>query len=424
MGGEMYGERLVGQAALDVLMEAVECLASAPDEHAVAAIVRTAARRLTGADGVSVVLKKGDRVHYVDEDAVGPLWKGQSFPIEACISGWAILHRQTVVIPDITGDPRIPLAAYQPTFVKSLAMAPVGMPEPVAAIGAYWATQRRPADEEVRALETIARAASVALENVRLRQELTEALLRAERAERAQNIFLAQMSRNIRVPVSSLATMAELLERVQTDPRQQQLARSLRRSSEDVSRLVQEVLEFAHVEGSQGSRFPAPFHLEAVVRVAAAPHVTEAIQRGLALNVEIAPEAAEIYVGDGAHVQKLADLLVAYAVRNTDRGSITVRLDHKESVGVRSQFALYVTGAGARFAEAAERLSRGEGGGVDFEVAQAIARAMGGALKATKTADGGALEVVFALDVPMDDLTEQRLANISQAWNSRRAASA
>ncbi|MBX3510456.1 MAG: GAF domain-containing protein [Hyphomonadaceae bacterium] len=170
----MYGERLTGQAALDTLMEAVERLAAAHDELGVAAIVRTAARRLTGADGISVVLRRGDRVHYVDEDAIGPLWKGQSFPMEVCISGWAIMNRQTVVISDISGDPRIPLAAYQSTFVKSLIMAPVGMPDPMAAIGAYWAAKRRPTDEEAHALETIARAASVALENVRLRRELED----------------------------------------------------------------------------------------------------------------------------------------------------------------------------------------------------------------------------------------------------------
>lgn len=175
MHSAMYGERLAGQAALDVLMEAVERLASADDDLAAAAIIRTAARRLTGSDGVCVVLRRGERVHYVDEDAIGPLWKGKDFPIEACISGWAILNRQTVVISDINGDPRIPLAVYKQTFVKSLIMAPVGMPDPKAAIGAYWARMRRPTDEEVHALETISRAASVALENVRLRRELKDA---------------------------------------------------------------------------------------------------------------------------------------------------------------------------------------------------------------------------------------------------------
>ena len=50
------------ESPLDILMGAVERLSGANDEMAVAAIVRVAARKLTGADGISVVLKKGDRV--------------------------------------------------------------------------------------------------------------------------------------------------------------------------------------------------------------------------------------------------------------------------------------------------------------------------------------------------------------------------
>ena len=32
--------------------------------------------------------------YYADEDAISPLWKGQRFPMSACISGWAMLNRQ------------------------------------------------------------------------------------------------------------------------------------------------------------------------------------------------------------------------------------------------------------------------------------------------------------------------------------------
>lgn len=415
MHSAMYGERLVGQAALDVLMEAVERLGSVEDEKAVAQIVRTAARRLTGADGVSVVLRQDDRVLYVDEDAMAPLWKGQSFPIESCISGWAMLNRQTVVISDVSVDPRIPLAAYKPTFVKSLVMAPVGMPEPKASIGAYWAAVRRPSDDEVHALETIARAASVALENVRLRRELDGALARAEGSERAQAVFLAQMSRNIRAPLSGLSAMAELLHRAQTDPRQVQLAASLRTAADDVERLMREVLEFAQVEGAQGSRYPAPFHLEAAVRVAAAPHVTEASRRGLGFSIEIEPEAAQIFVGDGAHVQKLVDLLVAYAVKHTEIGSVHVGIRQEAEAGVRSIFALSVTVQGACFSQVAARIAGGErpqsGAGLDLAVGEAIVRAMGGALEVAATqGESGMLTARFPLDLPMDEVTERRLA--------------
>ena len=71
-------------------------------------IVRTGARRLTGADGATFVLRDGDNCFYADEDAIAPLWKGQRFPLEPCISGWAMNNRSHVAIEDIYADDRDP----------------------------------------------------------------------------------------------------------------------------------------------------------------------------------------------------------------------------------------------------------------------------------------------------------------------------
>lgn len=403
------------QSDLEVLMNAVERLAAANDELDVAAIVRGAARRLTGADGISIVLRKAERVHYVDEDAVGPLWKGQDFPVEACISGWAILNKQTVVIEDITGDPRIPLAAYQPTFVKSLAMAPVGGAEPIAAIGAYWGTMRRPTDDEVHALETMARAASVALENVRLRRELNEALVEAQSAARAKSAFLANMSREIRTPLNGLATMIELLERLHTDERQKQLCNVLKTSTQDTVQLVCEILDFARFEAGQGQLYNTHFDLVAAIRSAAAPHALEAAKRGLSFDIEIADEAKGIFLGDIARVQQIVDLLAANAVKFTDQGGVTVRVEEEERVGIRSMFKLSVVDTGLGFDESTagalfERFSQGaapRGGlGLGLAIADAIARAMGGDISASASSGlGSTFTVRLPLERPIDEQT-------------------
>lgn len=149
--------------SLDQLAEANERLTRAESELEVASIVRTLARALSGADGATVVLKRGERVAYVDEDAIGPLWKGKDFPIEACISGWAITHRETVIIDNVYDDPRIPVVAYKPTFVNSLVMAPVNPASPIAALGAYWAKPHRATPAQVQGLETAARVTAAAL---------------------------------------------------------------------------------------------------------------------------------------------------------------------------------------------------------------------------------------------------------------------
>jgi GAF domain-containing protein len=150
------------------LQDAMNALGSARDLTGVGEVVRTAARRVTGAMGATFVLRDGEHCFYADEDAIAPLWKGQRFPMTSCISGWAMLNVATAIVPDIEEDPRIPLAAYRPTFVRSLAMVPVGAPEPVAAIGAYWSVARTPMQAEVDNLEALASVTAEAIRRIGL----------------------------------------------------------------------------------------------------------------------------------------------------------------------------------------------------------------------------------------------------------------
>jgi GAF domain-containing protein len=106
--------------------------------------------------------------------AIEPLWKGQRFRLERCISGWAMRNRRSVAIEDIYVDDRIPHDAYRPTFVKSLAMVPIRKLDPVGAIGNYWATSRRPTEGEVTLLQALAdsTAVAIAIENVRAYEQI------------------------------------------------------------------------------------------------------------------------------------------------------------------------------------------------------------------------------------------------------------
>lgn len=148
--------------------QAIEQLAMARTLDQVVEQLRASARQVVGADGIAVVLREDGYCHYVAEDAKAPLWAGQRFPADHCVSGWAMMHRQSVAIPDVFDDPRVPKEAYRVTFVRSMLMVPIGKPEPVAAIGAYWSDIGQATENEIALLETLARAASTALENGRL----------------------------------------------------------------------------------------------------------------------------------------------------------------------------------------------------------------------------------------------------------------
>ena len=177
-------------ARLRRLSEAMERIQAAESREEVIDSVRDAAGGLCGADGVTVVLRTGDECHYVAEDAIGPLWSGQRFPLASCISGWAMLNRRTAVVPDVYRDGRVSSDVYRTTFVKSLITIPIGRDEPNSAIGVYWAEVRTPDAEEVAVLETLARAAATALRVIGLLGSLGDA---KDRAERAHAQALAQL---------------------------------------------------------------------------------------------------------------------------------------------------------------------------------------------------------------------------------------
>jgi hypothetical protein len=133
-------------------------LSAAADEADAVTILRDHARVVAASDGITVVRREGDQVHYVTEDAIGALWTGQRFPISMCISGLAIMAGEPILIPDIRLDPRVPLNAYLATFVHSMAMFPIGR---TAAVGAYWQAAGPIDMETVELMSELADAAAM-----------------------------------------------------------------------------------------------------------------------------------------------------------------------------------------------------------------------------------------------------------------------
>jgi len=149
------------------LVRATDRLAVARSLADIVSILRETARDIVGSDGIAVVLREGESCFYAAEDAIEPLWRGRRFPLAACISGWVMLNDETAIVPDIELDPRVPIAAYRTTSMRSLVMVPIGSPQPIAALGAYWCTSVIPDDGTVCRLETLAQRAATALAELR-----------------------------------------------------------------------------------------------------------------------------------------------------------------------------------------------------------------------------------------------------------------
>lgn len=245
-----------------VLVDAVKQLSLARSIEAIVGIVRHAARQINQADGATFVLRDGDRCHYLDEDAISPLWKGLKFPLETCISGWAMLNRMPAVISDIYADARIPHDAYRPTFVKSLVMVPIRGESPIGAIGNYWACEHHATPNEVSLIQALADSTSLAFENVALVQGLESRVqhrtAELQEANRELEAFSFSVSHDLRAPLRAIQGYGELL--AKTEPALEGEAAlflsHIRQSALRMNTLIDDMLSLSKLTRSDVRRQP------------------------------------------------------------------------------------------------------------------------------------------------------------------------
>ena len=380
------------------MLDAVTDLASARDESAVCAIVRKAARELTGADGVSFVLREGNHCYYVDEDAIAPLWKGRRFPIETCISGWSMLNRTFTVVPDIFSDERIPQDVYRTTFVKSLAMVPVRREDPIGAIGAYWARHHPATPDEVGVLQSLADAASLALRNVQLDADLKTSLrqerqarAQAEEASRLKDDFLALLSHELRTPLHVINNWLWQLRQTK-DPTPAVQARALaaiERNTALQSRLVDDLLDVSRAAAGKLSIDTKLVDLGALCTTVAEISQPAAKDKGVTLALERI-DHVKVW-GDPDRLQQVLWNVVSNAIKFSEAGG---RVSFNATrTGTRAAIEIRDDGAGVtaeflpfmfdRFRQAEMGTTRRQGGlGLGLTIVREIMALHGGTASA------------------------------------------
>lgn len=326
----------------------VKALSLTRDLQGIMAIVRRAARQLIDADGATFVLREGDLCHYADEDAIGPLWKGQKFPMQSCISGWAMMHQQPAVVADIFSDPRIPVSAYETTFVRSVVMVPIRAMDPVGAIGAYWSRRRLPDPREVRLLQALADTTAVAMENVRVYGEL-ETRVRERTAE--LEAFTYAISHDLRAPIRHIRGFAKVLQEDYADKLGDgsvELER-ITSAADRMGAMVDGLLELSRM--TQAPVLRTRFDLADLAR-----QVAEECKRDVAREVEfIAPPSLEVE-GDPTLLRIALQNLLGNAWKFSSKNAMA-RIELGVSASVGRQPVYFVKDNGAGFdAIAAQKL--------------------------------------------------------------------
>jgi signal transduction histidine kinase len=382
------------------LVKAVQELSLARDFAAIAAVVRTAARELTGADGATLVLRDGDHCFYADENAIAPLWKGQRFPMSACISGWVMLHGKPAEIENVYTDPRIPHDAYRPTFVRSLVMVPIRASSPIGAIGNYWSTSHVATSEEVELLQALANTTSVAMENAQLYTELEQRVhQRTEQLEALNQeleAFSFSVSHDLQAPLRIIAIYAGILSETKDrlDAEQARHLEKIVSQSHRMSGLIESLLRLARLTRSEPRR--QPVHLSALAREIAARLQAAAPERRVRFQIEEGLETE----GDEGLLGVVLENLLSNALKYTSkRPEALIEFGADGTAGQDRAYFVRDNGVGLDMASAQKlftpftRFHRTEdfpGNGIGLATVQRIIRQHGGEVWAEARVDLGA----------------------------------
>jgi two-component system CheB/CheR fusion protein len=391
------------------------------------ATVRKSARALTGADGVTFILRAGDDCYGADEDAVAPLGEERRFPLGACVSGWAMLNRRSVVIEDVHADPRIPAGACRSTSVKSLVVVPVRSHDPVAAIGVYWARPRRPTAEELSVLEALADAVASTLDDLERDRDLRASLAReraaraeadaaraqaeaalaeAEAASRAKDDFLAVLGHELRTPLTAILGWARMLRSSHLDPENRQTGLEvIERNASLQARVVEDLLDVSRIVAGKFDIAFAGIDLTAVVTAALQSHRLTADARGIRLMFECDAPEVPIY-GDANRLQQAVSNLLANAIKFSPDGSpvrVTLAVDDAQAnivvedtgEGIEPEFLRNVFD---RFRQQDPTIARRHGGlGLGLAITHHIVSAHGGSIWAESEGRGKGARLTVVL---------------------------
>jgi signal transduction histidine kinase/CheY-like chemotaxis protein/HPt (histidine-containing phosphotransfer) domain-containing protein len=160
--------------------------------------------------------------------------------------------------------------------------------------------------------------------HTQLERELRHAKQAAESALMSKDEFLATMSHEIRTPLNGIVPMLDLLIHAPLAPDHIELVRTAYTSSQQMLRIVDDILDYSKLEADKLELESTSFNLrevlDGVIRLMERP----AQNKSLRLHLQIDPSVRLPVRGDPVRLRQVLSNLVSNAVKFTERGSVTV----------------------------------------------------------------------------------------------------
>ena len=312
------------------------------------------------------------------------------------------------------------------TFWGAVSARAIDSQDPVA--GSIWIfadiSDRRAASERLleqqRLLESQVAART---------RELAEALEVARSADQAKSAFLANMSHEIRTPMNAIIGLTHLLAGEVISAASRDKVRKIAAAADHLLSIINDILDLSKIEAGKLTLEMAPFRVRETLQRAATLIEERARGKGLELRVESDADVPPVVVGDSLRVGQILVNFASNAVKFTDTGFVSLRVQHLAGAAPRCRLRFSVTDSGpgiapadqSRLFEAFEQgdtsTTRKHGGtGLGLAISRRLARLMGGEVGVdSRLGAGSTFWFTAVVDLPTAELDALVPGN---AWRS------
>jgi signal transduction histidine kinase len=356
------------------------------------------AARLTEADMANVT-RQIDGVFYRSESygfAAEFMDRVRSMPIEpnrGNVSGRALLEGRAVHIPDVLADPEYTFTeAHELGGVRTGLGVPMlreGVPIGVLALART--TVRPFTDKQIDLVSTFADQAAIAIENVRLFEEIQDKNRQLQLASENKSQFVSSVSHELRTPLNAIIGLTEMMvtnaARFGTEKALEPLKR-VNAAGTHLLGLINQVLDLSKIEAGKLELNPESVNLAPLIDEVIGTAGQLAEQNRNRLVVEAQENLGTVSI-DPMRLRQILLNLLSNACKFTKQGEVKLKARKVADGGNWIELAVSDTGIGmtpdqqaklfAEFAQADSLTARRFGGtGLGLAISRKLARMMGG----------------------------------------------